>query len=190
MVDGGDEGIAPAEPLAVLLTDLEIGLDEPLGGHTAQTDDDFGLNEVDLLLQPGEAGVLLGVQRITVLGRTALDDVGNVEVALPGEADEGEKGAFYIGNIYTGIDDGRRTALMELFDSEDHAGDSCSTCRYNRICDGGCVANNYLLTGSLNKVPEVYCWWRRVVLDEAIRVMQTLGNEGNARFRGRWAAIR
>ncbi len=114
---------------------------------------------------------------------------GNVYGCQEMTSNEGEKSIFYIGSIYTGIEEERRTALMELFDREDHTGDACAKCRYNRICDGGCVANNYLLTGSLNKVPEVYCWWKRVVLNEAIRVMQTLGNEGNAMFRSRWAAI-
>lgn len=115
---------------------------------------------------------------------------GNVYGCQEMTSNEGEKSIFYIGSIYTGIEEERRTALMELFDKEDHAGDACAKCRYNRICDGGCVANNYLITGSMNRVPEVYCWWKRIVLNEAIRVMQTLGEEGNENFRSRWAAIR
>ncbi len=105
-------------------------------------------------------------------------------------SNEGEQSVFYIGNIYTGVEDERRTALMELYDNNPIIGSNCETCRYNRICDGGCVANNYMSTGSLSHLPKMYCWWKQIVLDEAIRVMQTLGNEGNETFRKKWVSIR
>lgn len=101
-------------------------------------------------------------------------------------SNEGDESIFYIGNIYTGVEDDRRQALMDLFDSESAKGPNCESCMYNRVCDGGCVANNYLITGSLNGMPPMFCWWRQVVLNGAIRIMQTLGTEENEMFRKKW----
>lgn len=98
----------------------------------------------------------------------------------------GEESIFYIGNIYSGVDDDKRLELMELFDRQPVVGDDCEKCLYNRICDGGCVANNYLINQDVSTVPKMYCWWKRVVLDGAIQIMQTLGREENATFRKKW----
>lgn len=105
-------------------------------------------------------------------------------------SNEGEKSIFYIGNIYTGVEDDRREALMALYDNNTVIGANCETCKYNRICDGGCVANNYLATGSLTHTPKMNCWWVQTILEEAIRVMQILGNEGNETFRRKWGGMR
>lgn len=105
-------------------------------------------------------------------------------------SNEGEKSIFYIGNIYTGVEEDRRAALMALYDSNKVVGINCETCKYNRICDGGCVANNYLATGSITQPPNMHCWWNQTILDEAIRVMQILGNEGNEAFRIKWGGMR
>ena len=85
-------------------------------------------------------------------------------------SNEGSESPFYIGSVYTGVDDARRLALMEAFDARPVRGEDCAGCKYDRICDGGCVANNYMLTGSLGAVPEVYCWWRRELLRQAERI--------------------
>ena len=114
---------------------------------------------------------------------------GNVYGCQEMTSNEGEKSIFYIGNIYSGIEEWRRERLMAEFDKEPVKGDKCESCKYNRICNGGCVANNYLATGSLTKLPEVYCWWKRVLLDLAIYVMQTLGKEGNEKFREKWVKL-
>jgi radical SAM protein with 4Fe4S-binding SPASM domain len=101
-------------------------------------------------------------------------------------SNEGEESLFYIGNLYSGVDDNKRQTLIELFDSADVSGPNCDTCKYNRICDGGCVANNYLQNGSLHKSPDMFCWWKQVILNEAIRIAQTLGKEENELFKQRW----
>ena len=101
-------------------------------------------------------------------------------------SNEGEESIFYIGNIFTGVEDDRRVALMNMYDAEPIVGDDCANCKYNRICDGGCVANNYLDSENLAHMPDMYCWWKRTLLDETIRVMQILGNEGNEMFKKRW----
>lgn len=101
-------------------------------------------------------------------------------------SNDGEDSAFYIGSIYDGIDEARRISLMGLYCAADIKGGDCALCKYNDICDGGCVANNYLITGRINTVPEVCCRWKQVVLEEAIRVMQTLGGEKNESFKKHW----
>lgn len=104
-------------------------------------------------------------------------------------SNEGEKSIFYIGNIYTGVEEDRRLALMDAFDSEIVKGANCETCKLNRICNGGCVANNYLATDSLTIMNDVMCWWNQLLLDEAIYVMQTLGNEENEMFKNKWEKL-
>ena len=60
--------------------------------------------------------------------------------------------------------DGRRRALMGSFDALPAGSERCAHCELDRICDGGCAANNFLATGRLGEPPEVYCWWRRELL--------------------------
>lgn len=115
---------------------------------------------------------------------------GNVYGCQEMTSNEGDESIFYIGNIFTGIDDERRHALMALFDDNTVVGKNCDTCKYNRICDGGCVANNYLTSGSLHVMPEVFCWWKQIILEEAIRIMNTLGSEENEMFRDQWGRKR
>lgn len=97
---------------------------------------------------------------------------GNLYACQEMTSNEGEDSAFYIGSIYGGVDNNRRRALAEAFDSVPAWGEYCGECEYDRICDGGCVANNYMVTGKLGGMPEMYCWWRRTVLHEAMRVKE------------------
>lgn len=87
-------------------------------------------------------------------------------------SNELEDSPFYIGSIFSGVDDDRRRALMDAFDALPVRGEYCAECEYDRICDGGCVANNYMTTGSVNVLPEVYCWWKRLILHEAGRAKE------------------
>lgn len=96
---------------------------------------------------------------------------------------------FRIGDIYAGVDDAKRKRLMDWYDGEKTTGDHCEQCLYNRVCDGDCVANNYLITGSINTIPAVTCWWRRLLLDSAVRVMSVLGDEENELFQETWARL-
>lgn len=97
---------------------------------------------------------------------------GNLYACQEMTSNEGEESAFYIGSIYGGVDNNRRRALAESFDSVPVRGEYCDVCEYDRVCDGGCVANNYMVTGKLGGMPEMYCWWRRTVLHEAMRVKE------------------
>lgn len=97
---------------------------------------------------------------------------GNLYACQEMTSNEGGESPFYIGSIYTGVDDGRRRALMESFDMLPVRGEYCDVCKYDRVCDGGCVANNYMITGYVNELPEMYCWWRREVLFNVARIKE------------------
>lgn len=114
------------------------------------------------------------------------DVFGCQELASPkaGVADR-----FWIGNIFNGIDEERRAALAADFDPEAVSGADCSACRLDHICNGGCVANNYMYGGGLGTVSPVWCWWQNLLLDEAIYMMQTLGDEGNEGFTAYWRGL-
>ena len=68
--------------------DFEIRLDETHGGDPPQTDDDLWTDEGHLVAKVVNTGVLLRIQRVPVLRRTAFDDVGDVHVFLPAQIDE------------------------------------------------------------------------------------------------------
>lgn len=95
---------------------------------------------------------------------------------------------FSIGNIYTGVNDKQRRDLMDAYDRSPATGDNCQSCPLDRICDGGCVANNYLLGRDIHKVPAIYCEWCRILFGEAVYIMGCLGEEENELFRERWSS--
>lgn len=95
-------------------------------------------------------------------------------------------GYFTIGNIYTGVLDERRVELSEQYDAEPVVGDHCDTCTLNRICDGGCVANNYILSGNIHAMPHICCEWNRILFEEAVYIMTQLGNASCELFLERW----
>ena len=72
---------------AVLLRHRKVVADHPLGGDAAQADDDFRPQQTELLPQPGHTGLALGGQGVAVLGRAALDDVGDIAVGGTVEVD-------------------------------------------------------------------------------------------------------
>lgn len=115
---------------------------------------------------------------------------GNIYGCQEMTSNEGEESLFYIGSLDGGVSDARRYALMAEFHKRHVVGEYCETCQYDAICDGGCVANNYIATGSLTQQPELFCWWRMLILDEAVRVMQLLGEEENQTFKNLWDELR
>ena len=68
------------DPLAVFAGDLEILTDQTAGGNAAQADDDLGADQGHLIAQVVDTGILLGVQGIAILGRTALEYVCDIHV--------------------------------------------------------------------------------------------------------------
>ena len=101
-------------------------------------------------------------------------------------SNEGPTSPFYIGNIYSGVNDNRRLALMNMYDSSKIVGENCVTCKFNRICDGDCIANNYLINHDVNRNLEMMCYWKQILLNEAIYISQILGTEENETFFKIW----
>lgn len=104
---------------------------------------------------------------------------------LVGNHEVGEK--FKIGNIYTGVDDEKRISICSQFDptkvKSTKDGIKCSDCELDYICNGGCLAYNYLVTGDLHTMPSIICHYYRCLFREAIRIMNTMADEKNDTFR-------
>ena len=116
-------------------------------------------------------------------GHGAIDSYGNIYGCQQLPTLKGEKDLFCLGDIFTGIDDSRRNRLVEAFDISSVSGSNCKDCSLNDICDGGCIANNYLIHGNLNLVPEMYCYWNQLLIKEALRVSNILGDAKNITFK-------
>jgi uncharacterized protein len=98
---------------------------------------------------------------------------------------------FLIGDIYKGEDIEKRKKLASMFNSQKVYGlNDCKDCKLDKICDGGCVANNYLWSKDLNRLPDMYCYWQQILLDEAIRICNVLGNEKNELFKNAYFKVR
>ena len=77
------KGVGYGDYVVKQIGNAKVGLDEPHGGNPAQTYDDLRLNEFDLGTEVIHAGILFLRQGIAVLGGTAFEDVGNVDI-FPG----------------------------------------------------------------------------------------------------------
>lgn len=102
---------------------------------------------------------------------------------------DGVESPFYIGSIYQGVDDARREALAALYDQGEPKGDDCSSCVLDRICNGGCAVNHYLMSGNMHRVPDIDCEWSRILFRTAVKIMTILGEEENEAFRLRWGGL-
>lgn len=89
---------------------------------------------------------------------------------------------FYIGTIYNGLDESRVRALVDGYDPQRVGNDNCTRCSLDNICNGGCASNNYQLYGDVHRVPEMYCFWSRLIADSAHRIATMLGRENNSLF--------
>lgn len=81
---------------------------------------------------------------------------------------------FYIGNVYDGVDMTRVEALVSGYTPEKVGNELCATCPIDKICNGGCVSNNYVMCGDVHKVSHGWCFWRKSIISAANEVLQTL----------------
>ena len=96
----------------------------------------------------------------------------------------GDNDVFIIGDIYNGADEEKRSRLLNSFNpSSVTSHEKCKTCKLLPICNGGCVANNYLQTKDLSRQADILCYWEQELLEEAIRVTRILGEEKNELFK-------
>ena len=75
---------------AVLLGDLHIRFNEFHRSDSSEADDDFRTNEGNLIAQPFDAQILFLLQRVTILGRPAFDNVGNINIGVPVKVNSGQ----------------------------------------------------------------------------------------------------
>lgn len=132
-------------------------------------------NTIDCLAQ-GKCGFCTN-------GGGAIDVHGNIYACQELPSSHGTEDPFCIGNIYDGIDEDKHQRLLSMYDVQAVRGADCEQCKLRDICDGGCVANNYMLNGSMNIMAPIYCLWNQMLVDEAHRVATILGNEENEIFR-------
>ena len=93
---------------------------------------------------------------------------------------------FCIGSIYSGIEEARRVHLAKQFDVHkvhSSAAGRCATCRLDPICDGSCVANNFIRSGDWHELPEVSCVYYETALMEMERMYEILTEENNPHFK-------
>ena len=82
---------------------------------------------------------------------------------------------FKIGNIYTGVDDEQREAIISRFHVDRVRSESegrCESCKARHVCGGGCTINNFFKTGSLETVPEAYCHWTEAMVKANERMVK------------------
>lgn len=89
---------------------------------------------------------------------------------------------FYIGNVYDGVDMARVETLVSGYTPEKVGNELCATCPIDKICNGGCVSNNYVMCGDVHKVSPGWCFWRKAIISAADEVLRTLGEERNELF--------
>ncbi len=106
----------------------------------------------------------------------AISPTGDIYGCQEMTSNEGENSIFYIGNIYDEeISDERRIRLKEIYESTSVQGDiQCENCKAKVLCDGGCVANNYMSTGDLNHATHGYCFFMRLVYDIDKKIYEAL----------------
>lgn len=98
----------------------------------------------------------------------AISPAGNIYACQELTSNEGPESIFYIGNIYTGVEDERRLKLAELFDTVPATSeDGCDDCPVKNTCNRGCVANNYMITGKVGTASHGFCFFNKLVHEVA-----------------------
>lgn len=80
---------------------------------------------------------------------------------------------LYLGDIETGIIDENRFNLLNMnkLPLRSQALE-CRGCPLDYICTGGCVPNNYAITGDFTILPEAYCLWTQKLYESATRIIE------------------
>lgn len=103
---------------------------------------------------------------------------------------QGEKDIFYIGNIYTGIDENKLLYLRNKFLNREVKvynylnPEKCKTCDLAPICQSNfCQVNNYILYKDFSAMPDCWCWWNNLLLKYAKFVMEIMSFHDNEFFK-------
>lgn len=111
------------------------------------------------LLGCGRCG--LGASRYGSVGST-----GNI-YSCQEMTENKEHDAFIIGNIYDEFTDEKRLKIAEGFNTKNvksNVRDRCKSCLLNKVCDGGCSINNYMINGQLEIASEPWCRYEEMLL--------------------------
>lgn len=109
----------------------------------------------------------------------------NSNVAVSAEGDmyacqelvtnEGKNNLFWIGNIYTGVDNEKRQMLYNKLFAFPKTGDvKCEDCCAKSICSGGCVSTNYCLTGEFRHCIHQHCFHTRICYQMSMYIVMSL----------------
>lgn len=102
-----------------------------------------------------------------------IDIEGNCYSCQHGSSGPIASNPLYLGNIKEGISEDRRLSLIKMNSSELHSNTlDCKECPLDSICTGGCVPNNYAVSGDFTTILESYCRWTRCIYDSASRVIK------------------
>jgi len=96
-----------------------------------------------------------------------------------------ESDVFYLGNIYTGgIEEARQEALLQKYLSQDIPSnyefpEKCEICPIKNRCSTlFCPSACWASTQTLNKLPDIECFWKNLLISEAERFLEmTLANK-------------
>lgn len=93
---------------------------------------------------------------------------------------------FLVGNLDDGLDTKKASDFINTFAQQEIKGKNCDECGLEPICNGGCVANNFIYSNSLNTVPDVFCIWEQLLLKEAVHIMNVLGEAKCEAFKNKF----
>lgn len=144
MIECSEENAALFSKLSVFAGNLEIRTDEAHGRDTAEADDDLRLDQLRLRAQEADTRILLGLHRVAVFGRAALDDVRDIAV-FPAKVDDGE---HFVKKLSSRAD--KRLALQVLVFSRPSPTNMTSASRgrrRKRRCAASATTDSWCRTG-------------------------------------------
>ncbi len=114
----------------------------------------------------------LGVRQISV------DPLGNLFPCVQFTI-AGPESRWCIGNVVSGIDEGKRNRLRD--ESQDEK-EPCRQCAIRRRCHNTCGCLNWQTTGSVARISPVLCRYEQMMIPIADRIGETLYREQNRLF--------
>ena len=97
-----------------------------------------------------------------------------------------EEDVFYLGNIYTGeIEQPRIDKLVEMYLSLDapknaEFPEKCDSCQLKNRCSTlFCPSANIASTNTLNLLPDIECYWKNLLFDNAQRILTLIEEDNN-----------
>lgn len=88
-------------------------------------------------------------------------------------------GYFYIGNIFTGIDEKKHSKILQdytqPFVHTCQNNEKCINCELSNLCNNyGCPSVNHDLTGHILISPDIECEWKKILYNNALQFFNIL----------------